>query len=66
MKEVWIVLLNGKLEAVCASAYRARVTVADLLGIIQDRRVPWDLVSHGAEWSSNGSKIEIVRKDVDE
>jgi hypothetical protein len=64
MKEVWLVIVDGKTKDVCASAYRARVVVQEVLTNIQDRMVPWDVVSHGAEWTSNGVNVEITRMDV--
>jgi hypothetical protein len=64
MKEVWCVVVDGVVKHVCASAYRARVEVQEVLTTIQDRMVPWDLVAHGAEWKSNNVRVEITRMDV--
>jgi len=64
MKEVWCVVIDGKIKHVCGSSYRARTVVQDELSTIQDRKVPWDIVSHGADWTTNGVKIEITRMDV--
>jgi len=64
MKEVWCVVIDGKIKHVCSTAYRARVEVQEILTSIQDRMVPWDLVSHGAVWKSNDILVEITRMDV--